>query len=493
MQKKSTYKILLIMLLLSSIVLCCLIFVLKSNDKESNVLEHNDSSVQVEYYLPSVTAKELVVSCGTNVLPEQFISSVESIYDVAFSYEKEPNLEKYGFQEVIVLVTDEIGNSVAVKTKLNILNIKEKLEWNIGEALPVAEDFLVVEGSQISYLTDIREIDTSISNEYKVDFLVDGVYAQSMLLVGDYKAPEVITKDVQGWLNQPIEVEQFIVSIEDSSPVKCQYEIEPDWSILGEQKVKLIVSDENDNITVCNVLLTILEDTKSPVVSVSNLDVTVGNVISYKKAISYYDNASSVEEMTVEIDNSNVNLDKVGVYDVIYTVMDVAGNVTTVGSKVNVVEEVPSWNDEEMLRKKGFEVLEEIVKETMSDYEKAEAIFQWVNTNIRFINFSEKDNFMRGAYEGLFLQKGDCFVYAATSKFLLTLANIPNIDVRKITDNPSHYWNLVYIEDGWYHFDATPTREGRKVFLYTEEQLEEFSSSRGNTHVYDKSLYPEIK
>ena len=129
----------------------------------------------------------------------------------------------------------------------------------------------------------------------------------------------------------------------------------------------------------------------------------------------------------------------------------------------------------------------------MSDYEKAEAIFQWVNTNIRFINFSEKDNFMRGAYEGLFLQKGDCFVYAATSKFLLTLANIPNIDVRKITDNPSHYWNLVYIEDGWYHFDATPTREGRKVFLYTEEQLEEFSSSRGNTHVYDKSLYPEIK
>ncbi len=493
MQKKSTYKILLTMLLLSSIVLCCLIFVLKSNDKEPNVLEHNDSSVQVEYYLPSVTAKELVVSYGTNVLPEQFISSVESIYKVVFSYEKEPNLKKYGVQEVIVLVTDEMGNSVAVKTKLNILNIKEKLELNFGEALPKAEDFLMEEGSSISYLTDISNIDTSIPKEYSVDFLVDGVYAQSMLFVGDYKAPEVITKDVHGWLNQPIEVEQFIVSIEDRSAVKCQYEIQPDWSILGEQKVKLIVSDENDNRTVCDVILTILEDTKAPVVSVSNLDVTVGNVLSYKKAISYYDNASSIEEMIVEIDNSNVNLDKVGVYDVAYTVTDVAGNTTTVISKVNVVEEAPLWNEEETLRKKGLEVLDEILKEDMSDYEKAEAIFQWVNTKIRFINFSEKDNFMRGAYEGLFLQKGDCFVYAATSKFLLTLANIPNIDVRKITDNPSHYWNLVYIEDGWYHFDATPTREGRKVFLYTEEQLEIFSSSRGNTHIYDKSLYPEIK
>ena len=492
MQKKSTYKILLIMLLLSSIVLCCLIFVLKSNDKEPDVLEHNDSSVQVEYYLPSVTVKELVVSYGTAVFPEQFISYVESIYEVTFSYEKEPNLEKYGIQEVIVLVTDEMGNSVAVKTKLNILNIKEKLQLNFEEALPKAEDFLMEEGSSISYLTDISGIDTSVSNEYKVDFLVDGVYAQSILSIGDYKAPQVVTKDMHGWLNQPIEIEQFIVSIEDSSTVKCQYEIEPDWSMLGEQKVKLLISDENDNITTCEAVLTILEDTKAPVVSVSNLDVTVGNVISYKKAISYYDNASSVEEMIVEIDNSSVNLDKIGSYDVIYTVTDVAGNTTTVVSKVNVVEEIPLWNDEEALKQKGLEVLEKILKDTMSDYEKAQAIFEWVYTNIRFINFSEKDNFMRGAYEGLFLQKGDCFVYAATSKFLLTLAKIPNIDIKKLTTNPSHYWNLVYIEDGWYHFDATPRKEGKKLFLYTEKELEAFSSSHGNSHIYDKSLYPEV-
>ena len=201
-------------------------------------------------------------------------------------------------------------------------------------------------------------------------------------------------------------------------------------------QVKIIVSDENDNVTICDVVLTISEDTKAPVVSVSDLDVTVGNVVSYRKAISYYDNASSIEEMKVDIDSSNVNLDEVGVYDVTYTVIDFAGNVTTVVSKVNVVEEIPLWNDEEALQKKAFEVLEKIIKDEMSDYEKAEAIFQWVNTKIRFINFSEKDNFMRGAYEGLFLQKGDCFVYAATSKLLLTLAQIPNIDIKKMTTNP---------------------------------------------------------
>ena len=110
MQKKKKYKLLLTMLLLSSIILCCLIFVLKFNDKEPHIVENNESSVQVEYYLPSVIAKELVVSHGMKVTPEMFISSVESIYEVSFSYEKEPNLEKYGVQEVIILVTDAIGS-----------------------------------------------------------------------------------------------------------------------------------------------------------------------------------------------------------------------------------------------------------------------------------------------------------------------------------------------------------------------------------------------
>lgn len=494
MRKKKRYKGLLAILVFSSIVLICLVFVLHSN-KEENIdsLENSESSVQGDYYLPSVTTKPVVVLYGTTVLPEMFISSVESIYEVSFSYEKEPNLNKYGLQEVIVLVTDEIGNSVAVKERLNILNLKDKLELNLGEALPVVEDFLVKEGSNISYITDISNIDTSVSKEYTIDFFVDGERVQSILSIGDYKAPEVKIKNVQAWLNQPIEIEEFIVSIEDISTVKYQYETEPNWSILGEQQVKIIVSDENDNVTVCDVMLTISEDTKAPTVSVSDLDVTVGNVVSYRKAISYYDNASSMEEMKVDIDSSNVNLDEVGVYDVTYTVTDFAGNVTTVVSKVNVMEEIPLWNDEETLQKKALEVLEEIVEDEMSDYEKAEAIFQWVNTKIRFINFSEKDNFMRGAYEGLFLQKGDCFVYAATSKYLLTLAQIPNIDIKKITTNPSHYWNLVYIEDGWYHFDATPTREGKKIFLYTEKELEEFSNSREDTYVYDKNLYPEVK
>ena len=100
---------------------------------------------------------------------------------------------------------------------------------------------------------------------------------------------------------------------------------------------------------------------------------------------------------------------------------------------------------------------------------------------------------MRGAYEGLLKKEGDCFVYAATAKELLTIAGIPNIDIVKSTKNPSHYWNLVYIEDGWYHFDTTPRKDKSEFFLLTDAELEDYSSKHRNTHCFDRSLYPEIK
>ena len=48
-------------------------------------------------------------------------------------------------------------------------------------------------------------------------------------------------------------------------------------------------------------------------------------------------------------------------------------------------------------------------------------------------------------------------IYASTAKELLTRAGIKNMDIVKAAVNPSHYWNLVDVGDGWQHFDSTPT------------------------------------
>lgn len=494
MRKKSMNKVLAAVLLLSIITFAGLLLILGSKDGQENKGNNQADSLEKNDYLLAVTTKRVSVPCGAEVTPEMFIHSVQSVHEVSYSYEKEPDLTKYGSQEVLVRVTDAIGNSVLVKTKLNIINLKEKLELNLGADLPEAEEFLVEPGSKIVYVTDISNIDTTIPQNYSVFFNVDGDYEQTILSVDDYAAPEVTTRQAEEWLNHPMDVNCFIESATDySTIVEIKYETEPDWSVPGEQQVAITATDSKGNSAVYYASLLLHEDVTPPIVTVSNLDVTVGGVVSYKKAINYFDDVSPLEELSLNVDNSKVNLNAVGEYDVTYVVTDFAGNSTTVVARINVVEEEPLWNDETFIRNAAEEVLAGIFREDMSDVEKIEAIYKWTKKNIRYISHSESGNYSRGAYEGLITKKGDCFVYMSTARELLNAAGIKNLVVEKSTDNPSHCWNLVYVEDGWYHLDTTPRHDNSEFFLLTDAELEAYSVSHNNSHLFNHSLYPEIK
>lgn len=443
---------------------------------------------------PIVTVQKVDGYYNCDIQPEQFILDIE---DASFCYVRfitTPNVTQYGLQEVHLLVTDSAGNQTEVVSQLYIINLKEQVIWNLGEELPLAEVFLAEEGGEISYLTDMSGIDINQIGTYNIRLLLDGREVISQLQIADIEAPELVVKDIKVWKNKPVKAETFVVSVTDNSHnTQVRYEVEPDWTLVGEQTVTIIAEDGTGNRIKKNASLTIQKDEKPPVVTITDMDVTVGGTVSYKKAVSYYDNVDTKEEMELTIERSGVNLNEVGTYEVIYTVTDCSGNSTSVTGKLNVLKESPAWEDEEKIHEKAQKVLHSILKEGMSDREKAKAIYTWVKTHIGYVNHSEKGNYMRGAYEGLFQYQGDCFVYAATAKELLTQAGIQNIDIIKLTDNPSHYWNLVYIEDGWYHFDATPRKDKSEFFLLTNAQLEAYSSKHRNTHKFDASLYPEIK
>ena len=443
---------------------------------------------------PIVSVQKVDGYYNCEIYPEQFIRSIE---DASFCYVrfiKNPDTTQYGLQEVHLLVTDSAGNQTEVVSQLCVINVKERVLWNLGEELPLAEVFLATAEEEISYLTDISSIDITQEGVYQINLLVDGKEMVSELQIMDIEAPEVVIEDKKTWKNKPIKAEDFVISVTDNSNnIQVRYEIEPDWTQVGEQTVTIIAEDKKGNRVKKEALLTIQKDEKAPVVTVTDIDVKVGSSVSYKKAVSYYDNIDTEEEMTLIIERSGVNLDEVGTYEVIYTVTDCSGNSTSVVGKLNVVEESFAWEEEEKIHKKAQEVLNSILTEGMTEKEKAKAIYTWIKHHIGYVNHSEKRNYMRGAYEGLFEYQGDCFVYAATAKELLTQAGILNMDIVKLTTNPSHYWNLVYIEDGWYHFDTTPRVDKSEFFLLTNAELEAYSSKHGNTHLFDASLYPEIK
>lgn len=374
--------------------------------------------------------------------------------------------------------------------------IKELVFVELGAGMPEAEAFLLEEGIQISYITDISSINSMQEGSYEIYLLVDNKEEISTLQIKDTTSPTLVLQASETWLNKPLSADVFVdfnASGDNSDAFTASFETEPDWAQEGEQQISVIATDTAGNKTKEITTVYIKKDVKAPVVSVTDIDVKVGGTVSYKKAVSYYDDIDTKEEMKLSIERSFVNLKETGTYEVTYTVTDCSGNSTSVVGKINVLKESPKWEDEDAIHEKAQGILDSILEEGMTDREKAKAIYRWIKSHVGYIDHSEKGNYMRGAYEGLFKRQGDCFVYAATAKELLTMAEIPNIDIVKSTTNPSHYWNLVYIEDGWYHFDSTPRYDKSEFFLLTDAELEAYSSAHRNTHIFDRSLYPEIK
>lgn len=442
---------------------------------------------------PEADGLQVCARYADTVTPEQFVTDIRDAAPCTVTFLTVPDTKQYGLQRVEVQVTDANGNATEVIGELLILNVRTTLTLEAGSAFPAPEEFLAEPGGEIVMTAAPDPEVMRQPGSYEVTLLADGIEAVSVLEVVDTTAPKLVTKAETTYLNKPLEAADFVVQVQDVSGTVIAYAAEPDWTAEGTQKIGIVATDDYGNRTEQQAELTILKDTGKPDIQVSDIDVVVGGTVSYRKAVNYYDDIDTKEELTLTIDRDGVDLNTVGTYSVTYTVTDHSGNSASATGKVHVLAEEPVWKDEEAIHAKADQVLASILTEGMTDREKAKKIYRWLKSNISYISHSEKGDYMRGAYEGLFKKQGDCFVYAATAKELLTRAGIKNMDIVKATVNPSHYWNLVDVGDGWYHFDATPRKDKSEFFLLTDEELAAYSKAHKNSHNFDRSLYPKIQ
>lgn len=136
------------------------------------------------------------------------------------------------------------------------------------------------------------------------------------------------------------------------------------------------------------------------------------------------------------------------------------------------------------------QVLARIITPDMNDHQKATAIYNWVRGNLTYSSSTGTiGDWQTAAYEGFRRGRGHCYTYYATSLALLSRAGIPSVEVIRATDH-DHWWNLVYVDGVWLHFDTTPRRLGGNFCLLTTSQLLAYSNTHGNSHVFDVSQYP---
>jgi formate hydrogenlyase subunit 6/NADH:ubiquinone oxidoreductase subunit I len=119
------------------------------------------------------------------------------------------------------------------------------------------------------------------------------------------------------------------------------------------------------------------------------------------------------------------------------------------------------------------QVLAEITTPDMSIGEKAYEIYKYTKRHIAYTGTYDKTDWRYEAYRGITKAQGDCFTYYATAKCLLERIGAQTMCVERYGGNRTthHYWLLVDLGSGWYHFDAVRRTEDIECFMRTDASL----------------------
>ncbi len=425
-------------------------------DKEKNnfVLPHVDTNTPGEYKVdirlspftyhstitvvdttaPVLQLQDVKTWFGQPVTADDFVLVANDATELHIAFGAEPDVLTLGTQQVTITATDAAGIKTTETAMLEVIAAKYQVDVNLGaETLPAPYEFLVEE-----YL---------------------------LILEG-----QGITADTITFAEEP--------SIDTAVP--------------GEYSVQIQAGDQLIPSKI------VIRDTQAPSVFADDIYITVGGSIMYKKAVRAYDNVDDLENMEIGINRDGVDSNTEGQYTYTAKVTDQSGNSAEATGTVYVLAANANVANIDEVNDMADAVLESILKDDMTEKEKLRAIYNWIRSNTRYTTYDQESDYVLGAYDGFTDHAGNCFNYAAMAKFLLNRAGIQNIDIVKVvpegaTDIPTHFWNLVNIGEGWYHYDVTPRKDGSKFFYLTDAELREYSDNHNYTHRYDESLYPEIQ
>jgi len=199
-------------------------------------------------------------------------------------------------------------------------------------------------------------------------------------------------------------------------------------------------------------------------------------------------------QLQFSVDSSRVNLEQEGIYRIIYEASDSSGNTTKVERAIQVSASLVI--NQELVEEKAREILDKIIREDMNDHEKIKQIYNYVRKNVAYSSSSEKD-ILSAAYKAMVKRKGDCYNYFAMAKVLLDLCGIDNLPIERYKAKSSHYWLLVNVGTGWYHYDPSPqsAEDPFRCFMKTDKQVKAYAKSRvdgrSDYYKFNEELYPE--
>ena len=428
---------------------------------------------------PTGRSVTFVAAPGEPVAPEDLVADVFDETAVAATFETEPDPECLSPQTIGVILKDRGGNETKLYGTLLITGVAPvEIEAHHG-LLDVSE--LALEGEY----SDARiswQFTPDAPGLHVIIVLLDGREHYALIEVKDTTPPTLELLKADGFLNRRLPAEAF-ASVSDVTETTLEYLDEPDWTE-ELQDVTLVATDAAGNRTERTFTLTLAPDTDPPeIYGVVDRIAYVGEPIAYLKEVYAEDNADGRTEVTVE---SAVDTQTPGKYAVTFTTEDAVGNRASASCTYMLVAATVSEQD---VRALAQGVLKEIIKDNMVQAEQLKAVFEYVRNHVHYVGGSDKTDWRKEAVRGFKTGRGDCFTFYSVTRALLDELGIEYMSVTRLGGATRHYWTIVNIGTGWYHFDTTISSTHRsKCFMWTNEQCQ----IKPHFWRFDRSKYPEI-
>ncbi|MBQ1820261.1 MAG: hypothetical protein II117_01530 [Clostridia bacterium] len=429
---------------------------------------------------PTAKSVTYIAAPGETILPEMLIEDVIDETDVTAVFLSEPDPLSLSPQTIEVVLTDRGGNSTTVPSTLLFSNVQPTEIEARNTPLDVSE--LLEEGTYREASLSWAFV-PSAPGMHVLSITIDGRENLALIDVKDTTPPEIGVLVKKAYLNKPKAAEDF-ANVRDVTEATLAFQTEPDWTKTS-QDVTLVAVDTSGNVSKTTFALTLVPDVTPPAIyGVKDRYCYLDEPVSFLSEVSARDVCDG--EVAVSVDASAVDTSRRGSYRVVYTATDLSGNTAKASAVFTVISAQVS---EERAKEVADETLSKILTDDMTLAQQIEAIYEYLFYHIHYTPRSNKQDWRSEAVRGLTTGKGDCFTSYAAARLLLDQTEAQYVSIER-DSSAHHYWLLVNIGTGWYHYDTCNEGAGKyHCFMWTNAQTRRIS--RRHWH-FKESLYPQV-
>lgn len=427
----------------------------------------------VDTKAPEVKFKDVMAGSNYEFNVLDFVESVEdkSKYEIKTNFVFE-NSSAFKDYDVIVDVVDAYGNKTSKNCKLSIKFALEDINLELGEKLK-ADNFIINPNDYSKVSSKVLSgIDENTLGKQEITYEVDGVEYKLKVNVVDTTPPTLVLRDLTYYLGDKEKVyKDFVKSAKDASgDVELSYDANFDFKKVGVYELKVTAKDIHGNEVTETATLSVKADSRGPVFSgITNLSVDKGATIDWKANVKAVDARDGQMEFTV--DTSKVNLNVSGTYYAVYTSTDLSNNTTTKKRKVVVNYDMSD--------------IESLTRAYYDKYLAGKSVLEmtkYIKSHTGYKHTAGSDT--TALYIMITTKSGSCRGHAFLLQKALDYAGVKNMVIKTL--DGTHYWNLVYQDGVWRHYDSTPGTHSTGP-LTDDAKYNSVGLHRRN---WDRSAYP---